>query len=165
MRQRLNFAKSILTSAKLIVLDEPFNGIDPAGIVEMRELILRLKKNNGISFVISSHLLNEVESVSDRLLFYKNGNILRDITVNNYLSYNHYIDIANLDDLINTDTLPNCESLTKVGENTVKVTCAENKIGEVLSLLHKKGYIVTSVSSKKAIEDLYLGTVGGGQIE
>jgi|SRR5690554_545635 ABC-2 type transport system ATP-binding protein len=165
MRQRLNFAKSILTSAKLIVLDEPFNGIDPAGIVEMRELILRLKKNNGISFVISSHLLNEVESVSDRLLFYKNGNILRDITVNNYLSYNHYIGIANLDDLINTDTLPNCESLTKVGENTVKVTCAENKIGEVLSLLHKKGYIVTSVSSKKAIEDLYLGTVGGGQIE
>lgn len=164
MRQRLNFAKSILTSAKIMVLDEPFNGIDPAGIVEMRELIFRMK-NNGISFVISSHLLDELESVSDRLLFYKNGSILKNITVNDYLSYNHYIGIANPDGLFNEDVFINCENIIKVGDNIVKVTCSGDKIGEVLHLLHEKGYTVTSVSSKKAIEDLYLETVGGGQIE
>ena len=165
MRQRLNFAKSILTSAKLMVLDEPFNGIDPAGVVEMRDLILRLKKNKGISFVISSHLLDEIENVSDRLLFFKNGSILKNITTSDYLSYNHYIGIANIDGLFSDVPIINGENVTKVGENTIKITCFENKLGEVLHLLHEKGYIITSVSSKKAIEDLYIETVGGGQIE
>ncbi len=165
MRQRLNFAKSILTSAKLMVLDEPFNGIDPAGIVEMRELILQLRKNNGVSFVISSHLLDEVESVSDRLLFYKNGSILKNVTVNDYLSYNHYIDVADPSGLFKDDVFIDCKNIVQIGENTVKITCPKNELGEILYSLHEKGYTVTSISSKKAIEDLYLETVGGGQIE
>lgn len=134
MRQRLNFAKSILTSAKLMVLDEPFNGIDPAGIVEMRELILRLRKNTGVSFVISSHLLDEVENVSDRLLFYKNGSILKIVTVNDYLSYNHYIDVVNPDGLFKDNVFINHQNIVQIGENTVKITCPKDELGQTNSI-------------------------------
>lgn len=165
MRQRLNFAKSILTAAKIIVLDEPFNGIDPAGIVEMRELILKLQKNNGTAFVVSSHLLDEIESVSDRLLFYKNGSILKSVTVDDYIAYNHYIKISNPDAALSNIAFADQSNMNFIGEKTIKINCSEHKLGDILHVLHQKGYIVTSVSSKKAIEDLYIETVGGDQIE
>ncbi len=165
MRQRLNFAKSILTHSRLIILDEPFNGIDPEGIVEMRKLINDMRNNFGTSFIISSHLLDEIESVSDRLLFYKNGKIIKDVFINDYIETNHYISISNRDNCI-FDSLMHLPVKTEfVEDNIIKVSCTNSMLNDVLQILQKNGYIIVSVSSKKAIEDLYLNLVGGGQIE
>lgn len=165
MKQRLNFAKSILTGSKIIVLDEPFNGIDPAGVVEMREIIQRLRKEKGISFVISSHLLNEIESVSSRLLFYKSGVIVRNICVKEYKSFNHYISIANPNALFNVALFQQYKEVSFASANTIKVVGSNTILNEVLHFLYVNGYIVASVSSKHAIEDLYIKTVGGDQVE
>ncbi|OMD47065.1 ABC transporter ATP-binding protein [Paenibacillus borealis] len=63
MKQRLGIASALLNNPKLIILDEPTNGLDPQGMVEIRELVVHLAKEKGISFLISSHLLVEVEQI------------------------------------------------------------------------------------------------------
>jgi ABC-2 type transport system ATP-binding protein len=76
MRQRLGIAMAILHEPKLVFLDEPTNGLDPAGINQVRELIRRLNKEKGITFVISSHLLHEVEITCNRVAIIKQGRLV-----------------------------------------------------------------------------------------
>jgi len=67
MRQRLGIAAAILHKPKIVILDEPTNGLDPEGMIEIRKLILSMAKNQNISFLISSHLLSEIEQLCHRI--------------------------------------------------------------------------------------------------
>ncbi len=80
MKQRLGLALSILARPDLLLLDEPLNGLDPMGIVEMRRLILRLAGEQNITIVISSHILNELESVATNYGFIHQGTLLEQIS-------------------------------------------------------------------------------------
>jgi ABC-2 type transport system ATP-binding protein len=80
MRQRLGIAMALLGSPKLILLDEPMNGLDPVGIVEVRELILRLNRERGITFIISSHILTELSLVANRYGIISGGRIIKEIS-------------------------------------------------------------------------------------
>lgn len=75
MRQRLSLAQAIGESPALAVLDEPTNGLDPAGIVEMRLLVRRLADEDGMGVLLASHLLSEVEAVCDRVIILKGGEV------------------------------------------------------------------------------------------
>ena len=75
MKQRLAIALAILSKPELLILDEPTNGLDPAGILEIRELIKRLPQEFGISVFISSHLLNEVEQVAGYIAIIQSGRL------------------------------------------------------------------------------------------
>ena len=77
MKQRLGIAMAILHKPRLLVLDEPTNGLDPAAIVAMRELIRQLAEG-GTAVLVSSHLLSEIERVCDRVVFVKAGRVARD---------------------------------------------------------------------------------------
>ena len=76
MKQRLGIAQTLLGNPELIILDEPTNGLDPQGIREIRELILNLNKRKNITFIISSHILQEIENCCNRLAILKEGNLL-----------------------------------------------------------------------------------------
>ncbi|MED3981259.1 ABC transporter ATP-binding protein [Priestia megaterium] len=76
MKQRLAIAASLLGNPRLIILDEPTNGLDPAGIIEIRDLIIKLPKEYGITVIISSHLLSEIEQVASQVGIITKGNMI-----------------------------------------------------------------------------------------
>ena len=86
MRQRLGIAQALLGDPKLLILDEPANGLDPAGIREMRELVRGLAEERGMSIFVSSHLLAEIELMCDRVAIIHRGKILRTGSVRDLIS-------------------------------------------------------------------------------
>ena len=86
MRQRLGIAQALLGSPRLLILDEPANGLDPAGIREIRELLRELATERQMSVFVSSHLLAEIEMMCDRVAIIHHGRILRDGPVKELIS-------------------------------------------------------------------------------
>jgi ABC-2 type transport system ATP-binding protein len=76
MCQRLGLAAALLTDPDLLILDEPTNGLDPSGIIEMRELIIRLNKEHGKTIFLSSHILSEIEKLATDVAIIDEGRIL-----------------------------------------------------------------------------------------
>ncbi|AOM81812.1 ABC transporter ATP-binding protein [Salisediminibacterium beveridgei] len=76
MRQRLGIAQALLNRPKVLILDEPANGLDPKGIREMREFIRRLAEEEGLSVLVSSHLLSEIQQMCDRVAIISKGEVL-----------------------------------------------------------------------------------------
>ncbi|WP_462405754.1 ATP-binding cassette domain-containing protein [Gracilibacillus sp. Marseille-QA3620] len=81
MKQRLGIARAIITKPELIILDEPTNGLDPIGIKDTRDLILMLNREYGITFILSSHILGEMEQVVDRICVIDNGRLLNEVSL------------------------------------------------------------------------------------
>lgn len=79
MKQRLGIAAAIVHHPKLLILDEPINGLDPIGISEIRSFLKELKTNSGITILISSHLLSEIEQIADIIGFMHNGKLIEEI--------------------------------------------------------------------------------------
>ena len=80
MRQRLGIAMCLVNSPEFLILDEPLNGLDPEGIVGIRNLILDLNRTKGITFFISSHILTELNLVANRFGIIKNGELIKEIS-------------------------------------------------------------------------------------
>jgi len=76
MKQRLGIAQALLNNPEVIILDEPANGLDPIGMRDLRNLIIRLQKERGITFLISSHLLDELQQMCNRLVIIKDGKLI-----------------------------------------------------------------------------------------
>ncbi|MFT4414321.1 ABC transporter ATP-binding protein [Fredinandcohnia humi] len=81
MKQRLGIARAIITKPELLILDEPTNGLDPIGIKDIRDLILMLNKEYGITFLLSSHILGEMEQVVDRIAVVNRGKLINEVTL------------------------------------------------------------------------------------
>ena len=79
MRQRLGLARAFLTKPRLLILDEPINGLDPVGIQEIRNLLQLLSKEHGITILISSHILSEISQIADKIGVIKNGLMIEQV--------------------------------------------------------------------------------------
>lgn len=79
MRQRLGLAIAMLGEPEILILDEPINGLDPSGIVEFRNILLRLNKGKNVTIILSSHILSELQQTADTFGFLHKGKILEEI--------------------------------------------------------------------------------------
>lgn len=91
MRQRLGIARALLNYPRLVILDEPTNGLDPRGMIEIREIIRQLNREEGITFFISSHLLHEVEQTCNRVGVLREGKLLAEGLVKDLIDSEHEV--------------------------------------------------------------------------
>ncbi len=122
MKQRLAIGAALLDSPKVLVLDEPTNGLDPAGIAEIRDLIRSLNKQ-GITIIIASHLLDEIEKVCTHVAILKKGKLLLSGPVNEVLVNEDQIEVMSAD-------LQQLQSTLQSMPGVIKI----NKIDQVLQL-------------------------------
>ena len=88
MRQRLGLARAFLTKPRLLILDEPINGLDPVGIQEIRNLLQLLSKEHGITILISSHILSEISQIADKIGVIKNGSMIEQVYMKDLIQEN-----------------------------------------------------------------------------
>jgi ABC-2 type transport system ATP-binding protein len=93
MKQRLGLAAALVHDPKLLILDEPTNGLDPAGMLEMRQLIGQLAAQEGKTIILSSHLLYEVEQICDRVLIMRRGEAIANGRVSELLAHGGHIEV------------------------------------------------------------------------
>ncbi|MFZ4453962.1 ABC transporter ATP-binding protein [Salibacterium aidingense] len=81
LRQRLGLARAIVTNPDLLILDEPFNGLDPAGVEEMMELLKTINHQNGVTVLVSSHVLTQIEKIADQIGVIKEGKLVSEMSM------------------------------------------------------------------------------------
>ena len=88
MRQRLGLARAFLMKPRLLILDEPINGLDPVGIQEIRNILQLLSKEHGITILISSHILSEISQIADKIGVIKNGSMIEQVYMEELMKEN-----------------------------------------------------------------------------
>ena len=165
MRQRLGIAMALLGDPDLLILDEPMNGLDPAGIVEIRELILKLNRERGITFLISSHILTELSLVATKYGIISTGRLIREIT-----SEELQKECAKTTFIAADDTI----RLAEIAANTLSNECNTTPEGitlyddfdltDLLTAILSAGLRIQTVHcSQTSFEDYYLSVIGGAK--
>lgn len=163
MRQRLGIAMALVSDPKLILLDEPMNGLDPEGIIEMRETIINLNKA-GVTFFISSHILAELDKVCNRIGIISHGEMVEEISIED-LHANSRKQI-----FIETKQSEEAASILKEKLNLKEITVFKEElnifddveIADVMKVLLENKIVVTNFQTKQeSIEDYYIKRIKG----
>jgi ABC-2 type transport system ATP-binding protein len=168
MRQRLGIAQALLGRPKLLILDEPTNGLDPAGIRELREFIRYLAKEQGISVFVSSHILHEVQLMCDRVAIIHQGEVIQTAKVDELISDKTKVEwtLSPLDKGMQIlKQFPFLDQPEQLDQARVLVHMPAEKIGEVNKTLLENGVIVTGIRPlNQTLEDIFLQMTGGSSI-
>lgn len=152
MKQRLAIGAALLGNPDIIVLDEPTNGLDPVGILEIRELIKRLSKE-GKTIIMASHLLDEVEKVCTHVAILKNGNLITCGDVNEILSNEDTVEVGNnnIDELY--EALKSYSNHISIKKNSqfVQLNFAVNTANttEINKYCFEKGIVINHLTIKR----------------
>jgi ABC-2 type transport system ATP-binding protein len=152
MKQRLAIAAALLGNPEIIILDEPTNGLDPVGILEIRELIKRLAKE-GTTIIMASHLLDEVEKVCTHVAILKKGELITTGTVNEILSQEDTIELSsnNINDLY--DALIHFESIMAITktDTTVEISFPIGKANpaSINKFCFEKNILLSHIQQKR----------------
>jgi ABC-2 type transport system ATP-binding protein len=164
MKQRLGIAAALLPNPKLLVLDEPTNGLDPAGIHEIRTLLRKLA-DNGTTVFVSSHLLSEIEMISDYLVMLRQGKVIFSGKTIDLLAAQKPVIIAKPEN--SKDLARLCEVASELGERAVIKTDVVEVSGDVSfsSKLNKAafdaGIILSSLTPvRPTLEDTFFEMTG-----
>ncbi|HCA05870.1 ABC transporter ATP-binding protein [Chryseobacterium sp.] len=159
MKQRLSIAMTLLGKPELLILDEPVNGLDPNGMLEMRELLIKLNREEGVTIFISSHLLQEIEKMITHLAIISHGEIrftgsIKDL--NELYRYDHIrIGMNNASQFI--EQIPESYSPKIIDSSTIEIT-AESK--ENIASLIKKLVLgdaeIFEIKNSAGLEDWFM---------
>lgn len=166
MRQRLGIAQALLGSPRVLILDEPTNGLDPAGIREIRELIRRLASEHGLAVFISSHLLGEIELTCDRVAIIHKGKILRAGTVRELISSNKVMEFRVGDPNRATEIVATQGLTATTVDDTVVVPIDASQAPPLISALVGAGVDVLYARPRvHTLEDMFLEATGGESVD
>lgn len=164
MRQRLGIALLLLNEPKLVLLDEPMNGLDPSGVAELRDIIIDLNKK-GITFLISSHILSELEKVATHWGFISHGKLLNELSneelaneCKKCIDISHH-DLNGLENAVKEIGIKDYQRYP----NSIKVYDEILPI-DLLTKLSKKGFEIHSIKTIDVnVEEYYLSMIGGAK--
>ncbi|GIP16084.1 bacitracin ABC transporter ATP-binding protein [Paenibacillus montaniterrae] len=171
MKQRLGLARAIVVKPELIVLDEPTNGLDPIGIKDIRDLIVMLNKQYGITFLISSHILGEIEQIADRIGVVEGGCLLKEVALEDIRKQNtDYIELVTNDPKKTVFLLENELGITNMklmqGDRIriYDLTHTQHEISKILISNHVGLDEIQKRTS--SLEDYFYKLIhGGGQLD
>ncbi len=167
MKQRLGIAIALMHNPRLIILDEPTNGLDPQGIADIRNLILHLSRETKKTLLVSSHLLNEMEQVATRLLIIDKGKKLVEGTTAELFDPSQT--------LLELETLNNTEALEKIRSSNWQSALQHQRGNNVLLKMHRssipdfhvwlvqQNIKIVSLQSRHSLEDYFLQITSGRQ--
>ena len=163
MKQRLGIAMALISDPEFIILDEPMNGLDPIGIIQMRELIKKLNQEQGISFFISSHILSELDKVATKYGFISHGRLIKEVSakeLHDDSSGSTRITFVNpINETIKIILFDYEYEI--VNERSIKLT-GHVDTGKLLKAFINADIMVSNVENiSKGIEDYYLEIIGG----
>lgn len=167
MRQRLGIAIALAGDPDFLVLDEPVNGLDPQGIIEMRELILKLNRERQITILISSHILDELSKLATHYGFIDNGRIVKEISADELeASCRKCVRVEVSDVRILARVLDEMQIEYNILSDTKADLFAKINISKLAIALSKENCEVISMNEHdESLESYFIGLVGGGKNE
>jgi ABC-2 type transport system ATP-binding protein len=159
MKQRLGLAAALLCDPDLVILDEPTNGFDPVGLVEMRAVIRNLVDRDGKTVFLSSHLLGEVEQICDRVAIIDRGRLIREGSIAELLSGRGPAVYIEVDDVSRALTIL-ATATPVLGNNAIEVSVSRDEIPAIVAQLVSNQIAVFAVESQRqSLETLFLELV------
>lgn len=169
MKQRLGIAMALMHEPEFIILDEPTNGLDPIGIQQIRLLIKRLSAENGVTILISSHILSEIEQMADKIGIIDKGILLEELTMEEIKYKNrHYVkmtvsDVGSMIPILEKEY--GVKDFEVLNEHEIRIYQTEINLENLNHTLVINNIGVSEISVKKGnLEEYFLGLTGGGLI-
>lgn len=160
MKQRLGIAQTLLHKPELIILDEPTTGLDPQGIIEVRNLILRLKNEQNKTILLSSHQLSEIELIANRMVIINRGKSIVEGNVQDLLQAEEIVVKVAVDDsekamrcIAQLETAKNAEAFSST---EIEVLMKKNEIAAFNKFLVQHDVAVFSLEPKRKLEDYFI---------
>lgn len=160
MKQRLGIAQTLIHDPELIILDEPTTGLDPQGIIDIRNLILQLKNERNKTVLLSSHILSEIELIANRMVIINKGKTIVQGSVSELLNEQELIVVFAVDNVSLSlslfETAGMRLELEQTKENKIGIYTTNEKIPELNKILCEKGVNVYGIETKRKLEDYFL---------
>jgi ABC-type multidrug transport system ATPase subunit len=161
MKQRLGIAQTLVHDPELIILDEPTTGLDPQGIIDIRNLILQLKNERNKTVLLSSHILSEIELIANRMVIINKGKTIVQGSVTELLNAQELIVSFSVDNVEKAKSLLNSLPakdvvIDKIDHGSLLLHISQEKIPVINKLFCDSGINVFSIEAKRKLEDYFL---------
>jgi ABC-2 type transport system ATP-binding protein len=160
MKQRLGIAQALIHNPELIILDEPTTGLDPQGIIDIRNLILQMKNERNITVLLSSHILAEIELIADRMVIINKGKTVVQGAVPELLNAQELIVSFHVDDPEKARLLTLSSGLKvhieSIDRQNLMLQISNGEVPVLNKLFCDSGILVYSIEAKRKLEDYFL---------
>ncbi|MFN8165586.1 MAG: ABC transporter ATP-binding protein [Bacteroidia bacterium] len=165
MKQRLGIAQTLLHDPELIILDEPTTGLDPQGIIDIRNLILQLRSEKNKTVLLSSHNLSEIEIISNRMVIINKGRSVVEGSVSDLLNSDELVVNMEVSDTVAAmkvaDESMRGVTINLTPDNQLLLGASKGEVARFNQLLNAKGISVYRIESKRKLEDYFIKIVNG----